>query len=63
MKINTNNLLKHLQNYIDGSVELSSGQLKAVELLLKKSLPDARPEEAHANKPSNFTITIKQQRD
>jgi len=39
-KIRVSYLINRLTNHIDGSVELSNTQLKAIEILLKKSLPD-----------------------
>lgn len=39
-KIQTTQLINRLQNHIDGEVELSQTQISAVNILLKKSLPD-----------------------
>jgi hypothetical protein len=39
-KIRVSQLINRLQNHIDDKCELSATQLKAVEILLKKSLPD-----------------------
>lgn len=33
-------LIARLQSYIDGEIELSQGQVRAIEILLRKSLPD-----------------------
>ena len=39
-KIQTSQLINRLQDNAFGKVELSSGQLKSIEILLKKTLPD-----------------------
>lgn len=41
-KIQTTQLINRLQNSVlgDGAKELTPGQLKAIEILLRKSLPD-----------------------
>jgi hypothetical protein len=41
-KIQTTQLVKRLENYAlnDSEAEISSGRLKAIEILLRKSLPD-----------------------
>lgn len=39
-KIRVSQLLNRLQNHADGEVDLTPTQLRAVEILLKKSLPD-----------------------
>lgn len=39
-KIRTSMLINRLQNHIVGRIEMSPTQLRAAEILLKKSLPD-----------------------
>lgn len=39
-KIRTAQLINRLQKHVDGDVELSQSQIRAIEILLKKSLPD-----------------------
>lgn len=39
-KIKTTVLLNRLQSYANGEIELSQGQVKAIDILLKKTLPD-----------------------
>jgi len=39
-KIRVSQLINHLQNHIDDKCEISATQLKAIEILLRKSLPD-----------------------
>jgi len=39
-KIQTSQLLNRLQNHAFGEVELNATQLRAIEILLRKSLPD-----------------------
>lgn len=42
LKIQTTQLIKRLENYAlnDGEEEITHGRLKAIEILLRKSLPD-----------------------
>lgn len=39
-KIRTSQLVNRLQSFAEGEVELTRDQIKAIEVLLKKSLPD-----------------------
>jgi hypothetical protein len=39
-KIQTSQLINRLQDNAFGKVDLSAGQLKSIEILLKKTLPD-----------------------
>ena len=39
-KIRVSQLINRLQKHIDGHIELSATQIKGIEILLKKSLPD-----------------------
>lgn len=39
-KIQASQLINRLQDHVDGTVEMSATQLRAAEILLKKSLPD-----------------------
>lgn len=39
-KIQASQIINRLQNHLDGEVELSSTQVKAAEILLRKSIPD-----------------------
>lgn len=40
LRIKTTMLVKRLQSHILGEVELSTSQVRAIEILLKKTLPD-----------------------
>ncbi len=40
LKIKTAQLVNRLQDHAEGKVEMTSSQLKAAEVLLKKTLPD-----------------------
>lgn len=40
LKIQTSQLVNRLQSFANGDVELTRDQIKAIEVLLKKSLPD-----------------------
>lgn len=39
-KIRTSMLINRLQNHVAGRIEMSSTQLRAAEILLRKNLPD-----------------------
>lgn len=39
-KIQASQLVNRLQSHVDGKTELSPSQIKAAEILLRKSLPD-----------------------
>jgi hypothetical protein len=39
-KIQSSQIINRLQNHLDGEVNLSPTQVKAAEILLKKSIPD-----------------------
>ena len=39
-KIQTTQLVNRLQSFANGEIELNRNQIKAIEVLLKKSLPD-----------------------
>lgn len=38
--IQTTQLIKRLMNHIDSKIELSTSQVRSIEILLKKTLPD-----------------------
>ena len=40
LKIKTTQIINRLTKHIDGELELSSSQVRAAEILLKKTLPD-----------------------
>jgi hypothetical protein len=39
-RIKTSQLINRLQSYANGTVTLESGQVRAIEILLKKTVPD-----------------------
>jgi len=39
-KIRASQIINRLQDHVDGTVELSSTQVRSAEILLKKSVPD-----------------------
>ncbi len=55
-KIKTSQLINRLQDQADGTVELSPMQMKAIEILLKKSLPDLSAVE-HSGNVGNKSLT------
>lgn len=48
-KIRTTQLINRLQNHALGTVELSSTQVRSVEILLKKTVPDLQSVEVKAD--------------
>ena len=54
-KIRTGMIVNRLQRYFKGEIELSAGQLKAADILLKKRLPDLAPI-AHDGAPVGNTV-------
>jgi hypothetical protein len=59
-KIQTTQLIKRLENHaLDDSMELSSSRIKAIEILLRKSLPDlSAVEVTGANGGAIETVTL-----
>lgn len=53
-KIRTAQLINRLQKHIDGDVELSQSQIRAIEILLKKSLPDLSAVHSTDNETKSF---------
>lgn len=41
-KIRTSQLINRLMNHVQGKIDLSQTQLKSIEILLKKCLPDLK---------------------
>lgn len=59
-KIRTTQLVKRLQDHVDGEVELSATQIKAAEILIKKTLPDLKAVEHTGEGGSELKIGIVQ---
>ena len=59
-KIQASQIINRLQNHLDGKVELSQTQLRAAEILLKKSLPDLSAVEmtGEDGKPLDLSLTV-----
>jgi hypothetical protein len=57
-KVQTSQLINRLQDHVLGEVELSSTQVRAAEILLKKTLPDLSE-----NKNENITRRIGEMSD
>lgn len=55
-KIQTSQLVNRLQSFANGSIELSRDQIKAIEVLLKKSLPDLSAVEMSGTMEQNVTV-------
>jgi len=56
-KIQTSQLINRLQDNAFGNIELTSGQLKSIEILLKKTLPDLQSIEHTGDVDLNHDIT------
>lgn len=56
-KIQASQLINRLTDHVDGKVELSMSQLRAAEILLKKSLPDLSSVEISGD-PENPLQTV-----
>jgi hypothetical protein len=59
-KIQTSQLINRLENHAFGSVELTPTQVKAIEVLLRKTLPDlqAIQHSGDADAPIAHTVKI-----
>lgn len=56
-RIRTSQLLNRLQDNAFGKIELTSGQLKSIEILLKKALPDLSAVQLDVEHSGNLAIT------
>lgn len=63
LEINTDELLDKLVGHARGDFELSNNQIRAIEILLKKTLPDLKSEEINVkgSTSNSLTITIRQE--
>lgn len=57
-KIKTSQLINRLTDHVFGEVELSATQLRAVEILLKKSLPDLSQVDMNVEGDVGLTVQI-----
>jgi hypothetical protein len=55
-KIQATQLINRLENHALGDVELSPTQIKAIEILLKKSLPDLSAVEHSGNEDAPLVV-------
>lgn len=55
-KIQTSQLINRLQKYVDGEIELTTGQVRSIEILLNKSLPSLSSTELDASLSTDKTI-------
>lgn len=58
-KIQTSQLINRLQAHVFEGVEVSQTQMKAIELLLRKTLPDLSSVEVAGNEDAPLTHVIK----
>ena len=61
-RIQVSQLINRLQNHVDGNVEMSASQLRAAEILLKKSLPDLQAIQ-HDIESGDITVVLGRDRD
>lgn len=61
MKIQTSQLVNRLQSHVKGDCEMSPTQIRAAEVLLKKSLPDLASVELTGDEEKPITLTFKWQ--
>ncbi len=57
-KIQASQLINRLQNHVDGNCEMSTSQLRAAEILLKKSLPDLQSVEVDVEGDVGLTVNM-----
>lgn len=57
LKIQTSQLINRLMDHVVGKVELSSTQVQAAQILLKKSLPDLQATELSGDPDKPLAIT------
>lgn len=56
-KIKTSQLINRLQNHALGKVDLKNGQIKSIEILLRKTLPDLTATELKGGVSVNKVIS------
>lgn len=59
LKIQTSQLINRLNNHALGELELTQSQIRAIEILLKKSLPDLQSIEHKGDKDAPLPFVIK----
>ena len=58
VKIQTSQIINRLQNHLNGEVELSATQVRAAEVLLKKSIPDLAAVELSGDEKKPVSIEL-----
>lgn len=60
LKIQTSQIINRLNSFVNGEVEMTSAQIRAAEILLKKSLPDLQTVEHVDNndKVDDYTLRV-----
>lgn len=61
-KIRTSQLINRLENHVFGTVELSSSQVRGIEILLNKTLPNLQSTELKGSEDNPLTITTVERR-
>lgn len=57
-KIQAGNLINRLEKHIDGKIALESSQLKAIEILLDRSIPKLSAVELSNKAGESFVVTL-----
>lgn len=58
LKIQASQIINRLQAHLSGEVELSATQLRAAEILLKKSVPDLSAIELSNPEDEDFRVSV-----
>jgi hypothetical protein len=61
-KIRTSQLLNRLNDHVFGDTEVSQTQMKAIEILLRKSLPDLSAVELSGNEDRPLKMVVEWQK-
>lgn len=57
-KIRTSQLINRLENHVFGEVELSSSQVRGIEILLNKTLPNLQSTELKGNEDNPVAFSM-----
>lgn len=57
-KIQAGNLIDRLEKHIDGKIQLENSQLKAIEILLDRSIPKLSAVELSNKAGESFSVTL-----
>ena len=57
--IQTQRIIQELHKYLDGGREMESGQIRAAEILLSKSLPSLQAQQVDMHADGELTVVIR----